>query len=102
MFNRKKNVVEKAKISRNVTRTAPKAEINILGKTVLEGVDEVEKFIDQAVVNNINEIKIIHGTGTGRLKKGIWDYLKTNKYVDEFRLGRYGEGESGVTIVTLK
>ena len=102
VFNRKKNVVEKPKISRNVTRSAPKAEINILGKTVIEGVDEVEKFIDQAIVNNINEIKIIHGTGTGRLKKGIWEYLKTNKNVDEFRIGRYGEGESGVTIVTLK
>ena len=47
--------------------------------------DKIDKFI--------NEIKIIHGTGTGRLKKGIWEYLKTNKNVDEFRIGRYGEGE---------
>jgi DNA mismatch repair protein MutS2 len=102
IFNAKKVKKEKPTVKRNVVRSMPKLEINILGKTVLEGVDEVEKFIDQAVVNNIPEIRIIHGMGTGKLKKGIWDYLKTNKNVLEFRLGRYGEGESGVTIVTLK
>ena len=64
--------------------------------------EEVEKFIDQAIVSNIPEIRIIHGMGTGKLKKGVWDYLKTNKNVSEYRLGRYGEGESGVTVVTLK
>ncbi len=102
VFNARKGEKVKTKVSRDVVRSAPKAEINILGKTVSEGVYEVEKFIDQAVVNNIEEIKIIHGTGTGKLKKGIWEYLKTNVRVAEFRQGRYGEGESGVTIVTLK
>lgn len=103
-FNAKKQAVqsEKPKVSRSVERSFPKAEINIIGKTVSEGVEEVEKFIDQAVVSNIPEIRIIHGMGTGKLKKGVWDYLKTNKNVFEYRLGRYGEGESGVTVVTLK
>lgn len=103
-FNAKKQAVqsEKPKVSRSVERSSPKAEINIIGKTVSEGVEEVEKFIDQAVVSNISEIRIIHGMGTGKLKKGVWDYLKTNKNVSEYRLGRYGEGESGVTVVTLK
>ena len=103
-FNAKKQAIqsEKTKVSRSVERSSPKAEINIIGKTVAEGVEEVEKFIDQAVVSNIPEIRIIHGMGTGKLKKGVWDYLKTNKNVSEYRLGRYGEGESGVTVVTLK
>lgn len=103
-FNAKKQAIqsEKPKVSRSVERSSPKAEINIIGKTVSEGVEEVEKFIDQAVVSNISEIRIIHGMGTGKLKKGVWDYLKTNKNVSEYRLGRYGEGESGVTVVTLK
>ncbi len=103
-FNAKKQAIqsEKPKVSRSVERSSPKAEINIIGKTVSEGVEEVEKFIDQAVVSNILEIRIIHGMGTGKLKKGVWDYLKTNKNVSEYRLGRYGEGESGVTVVTLK
>lgn len=103
-FNAKKQAIqfEKPKVSRSVERSSPKAEINIIGKTVSEGVEEVEKFIDQAVVSNIPEIRIIHGMGTGKLKKGVWDYLKTNKNVSVYRLGRYGEGESGVTVVTLK
>lgn len=103
-FNAKKQAIqsEKPKVSRSVERSSPKAEINIIGKTVSEGVDEVEKLIDQAVVSNIPEIRIIHGMGTGKLKKGVWNYLKTNKNVSEYRLGRYGEGESGVTVVTLK
>lgn len=103
-FNAKKRAVqsEKPKVSRAVEKSSPKAEINIIGKTVAEGVEEVEKFIDQAIVSNIPEIRIIHGMGTGKLKKGVWDYLKTNKNVSEYRLGRYGEGESGVTVVTLK
>lgn len=103
-FNAKKQAVqsEKPKVSRAVERSSPKTEINIIGKTVAEGVEEVEKFIDQAIVSNIPEIRIIHGMGTGKLKKGVWDYLKTNKNVSEYRLGRYGEGESGVTVVTLK
>lgn len=89
-------------ISKKVERGAPQAEINVLGLTVLEGVQNVETFLDQAIVNGLEKVKIIHGVGTGKLKAGIWDYLRTNKNVKEYRSGRYGEGEKGVTIVTLK
>ena len=83
-------------------RSAPQAEINVLGQTVSEGVMNVENFLDQAVVNGLEEVKVIHGVGTGKLRAGIWEYLKKNKNVKEFRSGRYGEGEKGVTIITLK
>lgn len=77
-------------------------EINILGQTVLEGVESVANFIDKAVLSGLEEIKVIHGVGTGKLKTGIWDYLRKDKRVKEYRAGRYGEGEKGVTIITLK
>ncbi|MCQ2399105.1 MAG: endonuclease MutS2, partial [Clostridia bacterium] len=103
IFNQNKvKQAEKPQVKRLVERQSPKTEINILGKTVQEGIEEVEKFIDQAIVNNISEIRIVHGTGTGKLRKGIREYLKTNKRVAEYRQGTYGEGESGVTVVTLK
>lgn len=77
-------------------------EINILGQTVLEGVESVANFIDKAVLSGLEEIKVIHGVGTGKLKSGIWDYLRKDRRVKEYRAGRYGEGEKGVTIITLK
>ena len=80
----------------------PKTEINVLGKTTLEAVEEVRNFIDQAIVNSLEEIKVIHGVGTGALLKSIREYLKTDKNVLEFRRGKYGEGENGVTIIKLK
>ncbi len=90
------------KIRKEVERSAPQAEINVLGQTVSEGVMNVENFLDQAVVNGLEEVKVIHGVGTGKLRAGIWEYLRKNKNVKEFRSGRYGEGEKGVTIITLK
>lgn len=89
-------------VKRTVTAVMPSAEINILGQTVLEGVENVAAFIDKAVLSGLEEIKIIHGVGTGKLKAGIWDYLRTDKRIKEYRSGRYGEGEKGVTIITLK
>lgn len=81
---------------------APALELNVLGMTVSEAIPEVDAFIDQAVVSNIEEIKIIHGVGTGKLKAGIHDHLRHHKNVEEFRLGKYGEGETGVTFVKIK
>ncbi|MEG1706547.1 MAG: Smr/MutS family protein, partial [Clostridia bacterium] len=69
---------------------------------VEEAIENVSEFIDTARINNFATLRIIHGMGTGRLRKGIHDYLKTLPYVKEFRLGNYTEGQSGVTIVTLK
>lgn len=79
-----------------------KTEINLLGLTVSEAVQEVDAFIDQAVLGGLEEVKIIHGMGTGKLKEGIRNHLRGMKNVAEFRSGVYGEGEAGVTIVKLK
>ena len=78
------------------------SEIKLLGKTVAEALPEVEAFLDQAYLSGLHEVKIIHGTGTGALRKAIQDDLRRNPCVQEFRDGVYGEGERGVTIVTLK
>lgn len=94
---------EKVKVYKQ-TSSAVKArnEINVLGKTTIEAIEEVTSFISEAVMYGLEEVKIIHGVGEGALLKAIRDYLKSDKRVKEFRKGRYGEGENGVTIVTLK
>ena len=79
-----------------------KNEINLLGKNVDEAVYLVDEFLDAAKAHNMEEVRIIHGKGTGALRAGIQKHLKTHPLVAEFRLGLYGEGESGVTIVKLK
>ena len=80
----------------------PQLEINLLGMTVPEALEEVDNFIDRAVMNNLEVIKVIHGVGTGKLREAIARHLKGHKNVKSFRLGKYGEGETGVTIITLK
>lgn len=84
------------------TRPAPSLEINVIGYTVHEALPEVEAFIDSAVISNLEEVRIVHGVGTGKLRAGIHDFLRHNRNVDSFRLGKYGEGETGVTIVKIK
>ncbi len=79
-----------------------KTEINVIGLDRNEAIIEVENFIDQAVVHNAVNITIVHGVGMKVLSTAIHAYLKKNKFVKEFRFGRYGEGENGVTVVTLK
>lgn len=96
------------KTQHNVYRTSSRAdadvktEIDMRGKTVDEALSELGLFIDRCVLNNIEEIRIIHGKGTGALRSAVTDYLKTHPNVSEYRLGRYGEGENGVTIAKLK
>ena len=92
----------KVRISRNTYSSHPLSEINVLGKDSFEALELVENFIDQAIVHNLEEVKIIHGVGKGILLKEIREYLKKNKNVLEFRKGRYGEGENGVTILKLR
>ena len=82
--------------------TAVQTEINLLGMTVPEALQEVDRFIDKAVLAGLEEVKIIHGVGTGKLKEGIRRHLREMRNVQEFRSGAYGEGEAGVTIVKLK
>ena len=84
-----------------VQRTA-KMECNLLGLTVDEALSEVDSFIDRAILNGQTVVYLIHGNGTGALRTAIQKHLRTHKAVKSFRLGRYGEGESGVTVVELK
>ncbi len=104
LFNSEKEAKQEqnVKIYKNTHNDLPKTEINVLSKTSLEAITEVQNFIDQAVVHGLEEIKIIHGVGTGVLLKSIREYLKNDKNVLEFRRGKYGEGENGVTIIKLK
>lgn len=77
-------------------------EINLLGKTVFEATQELEKYLDDASLAHLEQVRIVHGKGTGALRKGVQDYLKKNRHVESFRLGEYGEGDAGVTIAKLK
>lgn len=77
-------------------------EIDVRGQELYEAIRNVEKFLDDCYLAGVSPVSIIHGKGTGVLRKGISDMLKKHKNVKEYRLGRYGEGETGVTIVELK
>ncbi len=98
-----KRVSDRVQVSKNLTpKPLPSLELNVIGMTVQEALPEVEAFIDGAVCANLEEVRIVHGVGTGKLRTGIQDYLKKHRNVEEFRLGKYGEGETGVTIVKIK
>lgn len=84
------------------TERSARNEINVIGQTVDEAVVNVDAFIDQAVRSGLSKVWVIHGMGTGRLRAGLHDHFRHHPNVKEFRLGTYGEGESGVTVVTLK
>ena len=77
-------------------------EINLLGLTVDEAIPIVNKYLDDCFIAKLSPVRIVHGKGTGALRNGIHKYLKTNNLVDSFRLGTFGEGEMGVTVVNLK
>ncbi len=77
-------------------------EINLLGMTTDEAVSAVSKYLDDAYVAHISPVRIVHGKGTGALRKAIHQYLRSQKNISEFRLGEYGEGDAGVTIVKFK
>ncbi len=77
-------------------------EINLIGQTTDEGIANLDKYLDEAVMRGAEEIRVIHGRGTGKLKNAVHAYLKTNKNVKEYRLGAYNEGDGGVTILKLK
>lgn len=77
-------------------------EINLLGKTVDEALSALDKYLDDAYLAHLPSVRVVHGKGTGALRSAVHNHLKRLKYVREFRLGEYGEGDAGVTIVTFK
>lgn len=89
--------------SRSITGKAMtfSPELNVMGKTVDEAIMAIDKYLDDAVLSHMNKVTIIHGKGTGALRKGIHQYLKKHPLVKSFRAGEFGEGEYGVTIVEL-
>ena len=82
--------------------TSISTEINLLGKTVDEAVAELDKYLDDAYLAHLKTVRIVHGKGTGALRKGVHNYLKRQKHVASYRLGEFGEGDAGVTIVEFK
>ena len=74
-------------------------EINLLGKTVDEAINELDKYLDDAYLSKLTQVTIIHGKGTGALRSAVQSYLRKQKHIKSFRSGVYGEGEAGVTIV---
>lgn len=78
------------------------AEINLLGKTVDEALCELDKYLDDAYLAHLPSVRIVHGKGTGALRKAVQGHLKKVKYVESFRLGEHGEGDAGVTIAVFK
>lgn len=76
-------------------------EINLLGKTVDEAVAELDKYLDDALLSHLSTVRVVHGKGTGALRKGIHEYLRRQKHVKSYHLAEFGEGDAGVTIVEL-
>ena len=77
-------------------------EINVIGENVENAIFIIDKYLDDCYLANLPSVRIVHGKGTGKLRKGIHDFLKRHPHVKSFRLGTFGEGEMGVTIVELK
>ena len=97
----KKGGSSASNIRMDKSRTAG-MEINLLGKTVDEAVSALDKFIDDAYLAHITTVRIIHGKGTGRLREGVHQYLRSHRLVKSFKLAEFGEGDAGVTIANLR
>ena len=97
----KTNIATKGYTSISKSRTV-KTEINVIGYNVEEAIFVIDKFLDDCSLAKLQTARIIHGKGTGKLRDGIHAFLKNNPHVKSFRLGTYGEGEMGVTVVALK
>ncbi len=98
----KKTGSGKGKVKMNKSLSVS-SEINLLGKTVDEAVAELDKYLDDAILAHLTTVRVVHGKGTGALRAGIHEYLRRQKkHVKSYRLGAFGEGDAGVTIVELK
>ena len=77
-------------------------ELDLRGETGEDGWFRTDKFLDEAVLAGLHSVVLIHGKGTGALRRALWEYLKKDQRVQSFRAGQYGEGDTGVTVVELK
>lgn len=98
-----KTTVRKSNYSGSFSKSSSiSPEINLLGKTVDEALAVLDKYLDDAYLSHLSSVRVVHGKGTGALRTGVHRYLKTVRYVKSFRLGEFGEGDAGVTIVEFK
>ena len=86
----------------NFTVSSVSSEINVIGKNVEEACMEIDKYLDVCAMNGLGTARIVHGKGTGALRKGIHNFLKNHPHIKSYRMGTFGEGEMGVTIVEIK
>lgn len=96
----KKQTLSSSKREFKVAKISP--ELNVIGQNVEDACFMVDKYLDNCALNGLGNVRIVHGKGTGILKKGIQQFLKNHPHVKSFRLGTFGEGEDGVTVVELK
>lgn len=99
ILQRKTSSSAKVKLSKSFNISP---ELNLLGKTVDEALSELDKYLDDAYLAHLSSVRVVHGKGTGALRNAVQNHLKRVKYVKSYRLGEYGEGDAGVTIVTFK
>lgn len=103
--NKKKNTIGGGAVSKTIesnSRRKAASEVDLRGMDAEEGVMELERYLDECVLLNLKCVSVIHGKGTGKLRSAVHQALKRNKAVKSYRLGAYGEGEDGVTIVEMK
>ena len=97
--NMKRTGTGKLRMSKSIS-VSP--EINLLGKTVDEAIPLLDKYLDDAYLAHLKSVRVVHGKGTGALRNAVQQHLKRVKYIKSYRLGEYGEGDAGVTIVEFK
>lgn len=100
--NDKKSKSSYRKVMQDKASQEFKTSVDLRGMNIEEGIIEIEKFFDNSILIGLKEVSIIHGKGTGALRKGITEFLRKSRYVDNYRIGTIDEGGSGVTVVSLK
>ena len=101
--NSKNTNIAKSKNVNTISKSKTvSSEINVIGQNVDEAIFVIDKYLDDCAIANLGAVRIVHGKGTGKLRSGIHTFLKTHPHVKSFRLGTFGEGEMGVTVVDIK